>query len=141
MEVLPFGLLIFVAGTLLLANLWGVVDTKFAADAAAREATRWVVEGAHRGATATELRRGVETVARETMVDHGHRGPVRVRVDPADTAFSRCDRVEVTVAVEVPAIRVPFIGGFGDAFDVRATHGEIVDPLRSGVDGVAECLG
>ena len=31
MEVLPFGLLVFVAGTLLLVNIWGVVDTKFAA--------------------------------------------------------------------------------------------------------------
>src|SRR5690606_2186473 len=34
-EALPFGLLIFVAGTLLVVNIWGVVDTKFAADTAA----------------------------------------------------------------------------------------------------------
>ncbi|MBO0732079.1 MAG: hypothetical protein J2P57_22655, partial [Acidimicrobiaceae bacterium] len=39
-EGLLFGLLIFVAGTLLVANAWSVVETKLAADAAAREAAR-----------------------------------------------------------------------------------------------------
>jgi hypothetical protein len=35
-EVLPFALLVFVAGTLLLANAWAVVEGKVAASAAAR---------------------------------------------------------------------------------------------------------
>jgi phenylalanyl-tRNA synthetase beta chain len=37
-EALPFGVLIFVVGALLITNLWAVIDTKIAVDAAAREA-------------------------------------------------------------------------------------------------------
>ena len=37
---------------------------------------------------------------------------------------------------EVPALSLPFIGGFGRApFRVRSTHSELVDPFRSGVAG------
>ena len=43
-EALPFGLLIFVVGSLLIANAWAVVDAKFATDAAARQAVRTFVE-------------------------------------------------------------------------------------------------
>ena len=43
-EVIPFGLLTFVVGTLLVANAWAVVDAKMAVSAAAREATRAYVE-------------------------------------------------------------------------------------------------
>lgn len=140
MEVLPFGLLIFVGGALLIVNIWGVVDTKFAADAAAREAARWVVESAGQATSAGELRAGATQIATDTLADHGRRGPVQVVVGPPDAAFVRCERIQVTVAVEVPAIRLPFFGGFGDAFDVRATRGELIDPTRSGVDGLATCI-
>ena len=44
-EALPFGLLVFVVGALLIANAWAVVDAKFATDAAARQAVRTFVEG------------------------------------------------------------------------------------------------
>ena len=43
-EALPFGLLVFVVGALLVANAWAVVDAKLAVDAAARQATRHYVE-------------------------------------------------------------------------------------------------
>lgn len=140
MEVLPFGLLIFVGGALLIINIWAVVDTKFAADAAAREAARWVVEAAGESTSAASLRAGATQIATDTLADHGRAGPVQVEVGPADAAFVRCERIHVTVAVEVPAIRLPFLGGFGDAFDVRATRGELIDPTRSGVDGLATCI-
>lgn len=140
MEVLPFGLLVFVAGTLLLVNIWGVVDSRFAADAAAREAARWVVESASRGTTPEEVRAGANEVARATMADHGRRGELEVRVDPPDATFVRCERIRVTVVAGVPAIRLPFLGGFARAFEVRATRSEIVDPTRAGVDGTATCL-
>lgn len=140
MEVLPFGLLIFVGGALLLVNIWGVVDTRFAADAAAREATRWVVESAGLGVSPDAVREGASTVAEATMADHGKRSPVEVVVDPPDATFVRCERIRVTVETSVPAIRLPFLGGFGEPFEVRATHAELVDPTRSGVDGAATCI-
>lgn len=140
MEVLPFGLLIFVGGALLIINIWGVVDAKFATDAAARESARWVVESAGLATSTEALRTGATRIATDTLADHGRHGPVTVQLGPPDAAFVRCERIEVTVAIEVPAIRLPFFGGFGDAFDVRATRGELIDPTRSGVGGLATCV-
>ena len=140
MEVLPFGLLIFVGGALLIVNIWGVVDSKFAADSAARQAARWVVESAGQATSGAELRAGATQIATDTLADHGRTGPARVEVGPADAAFVRCERIEVTVSLTVPAIRLPFLGGYGDAFDVQATRGELIDPTRSGVDGLATCV-
>ena len=51
----------------------------------------------------------------------------------------RCVRVTYEVVYEVPALSLPFIGGYGSApFRVRSTHSEIVDPFRSGIAGAAE---
>jgi hypothetical protein len=140
MEVLPFGLLVFVAGTLLIVNIWAVVDAKFATDAAAREAARWVVERAGRSTSDEALRAGATAIATDTLADHGRTGPAQIRLGPDGTTFQRCERIEVTVAIQVPAIRLPFLGGFGQDFDVRATHAELIDPTRAGVDGLATCI-
>ena len=50
-EALPFGVLVFVIGVLLVVNLWAIVDAKMAATSAAREAARAYVE-AESGAAA-----------------------------------------------------------------------------------------
>lgn len=139
-EVLPFGLLVFIAGGLLLANIWGVVDAKFATDAAAREATRYVVESARGDVEPAIIRSGASDVALETLADHGRTGPATVEIEPDAAMLTRCQRIRVTVSTEVPAIRIPFIGGFGDPFDIVATHSELIDPTRSGVDGRADCI-
>lgn len=139
-EVLPFGLLIFIAGALLLTNMWGVVDSKFATDAAAREATRYIVESARADADPSTIRSGATEIARQTLADHGRTGPAQVEVEPDAVALTRCLRVQVTVRTEVPAIRIPFIGGYGEPFDIVATHSELVDPTRSGVAGRADCI-
>lgn len=140
-EVLPFGLLVFVAGTLLITNIWAVVDAKFATDAAAREAARWVVERAGTdSATPEALHIGAEELAGRTLADHGRSGGATVTVGPPGATFQRCERITVTVAVQVPALRIPFVGGFGDGFDVVATHSELVDPTRTGLGGRASCI-
>lgn len=139
-EVLPFGLLVFLAGTLLVLNIWGVVDAKYAADAAAREATRFVVESVRLDRDPAEVRAGARAVAARTFSGHGRAGRPDVRIHPEDGSLRRCDRIRVTVASRVPAIRIPFVGGFGNGFHVVATHSELVDPLRSGVGGRADCV-
>ncbi len=139
-EALPFGLLVFIAGTLLLVNIWGVVDAKFATDAASREATRYVVESARLDRDPTTIRAGAEAVAKRTLEDHGRQRPPTVRIRPEGVRLERCDRIQVTVATHVPAIRLPFFGGFGEAFEIVATHSELVDPTRSGLDGRADCI-
>lgn len=139
-EALPFGLLIFVAGTLLIVNIWGVVDSKFAADAASREATRYVVESARVDLDPSAIRAGAEAVAIRTLADHGHRRRTSVQVRPEQARLQRCERVQVTVSTRVPAIRLPFFGGFGDGIEIVATHTELIDPTRSGLGGRADCI-
>jgi hypothetical protein len=117
-----------------------VVDAKFAVDAAAREAARYVVEAAGSDRHPSDVRAGAEAVALRTIEDHGRRRSPTVQVRPEHALLERCERIQVTVATEVPAIRLPFFGGFGDGFDVVATHSELVDPTRSGLDGRADCL-
>jgi hypothetical protein len=134
-EALPFGLLVFVVGTLLIANAWAVVDAKFATDAAARQAVRTFVEGAD---TASARRAAVD--AGLASIDGHGRDPARATVQPVgDAVLDRCARVTFEAVYEVPALLLPFIGGYGTApFRVRSAHSELVDPFRAGVPGTAE---
>jgi hypothetical protein len=129
-EVLAFGFLVLVSGTLLMVNAWAVVDAKFAVDAAAREGARAFVEVPDPGeAHATADRR-----AREALAAHGRDQSERVSVAiSTPDGFGRCRPVEVRVEYEVPALTLPFIGGFGDSITATATHVERVDPFRDGL--------
>lgn len=130
-EVLPFGVLTFVIGSLLLANAWGVIDAKAAATAAAREAARTYVEAPDQMAAHA----GAIEAARGALTGHG-RDPAKAEIT-IEGSFARCAPVLARVAYPVPAIRLPWIGGYGTAFRVEARHSEIVDPFRSGDLGAA----
>jgi len=136
-EVLPFGVLIFVIGALLVTNAWGVVDARIAADAAAREAVRAYVE-APDGATAADAAR---RAAVATIAAHGRRTDLLTMsiTRAGDAPFERCVPVTVEVRYPVPAIALPWVGGYGHAFDVRAHHTERIDPFRTGLSGEAPC--
>jgi hypothetical protein len=139
-EVIPLGVLVFVIGTLLIANIWAVIDAKAAVDSAAREAARHYVE-------AEVVRAGDEPGARRAAVDAGLEALAAHGRDPAagevwlsgGNGFVRCARAEFTASYRVPALTLPWIGGFGEGFEVTSTHSELVDPLRDGVPGEA-CL-
>jgi len=51
-----------------------------------------------------------------------------------ERAFVRCARVTITVHYRVPALTIPWLGGLGHGIDTVATHSEIIDPYRSGLD-------
>jgi hypothetical protein len=142
-EVLPFGLLIFVVGTLLVANVWAVIDARFAVDAAAREAARYYVE-------ADVVDRSGQPHAEAAAVEAGlaalaAHGRDRSRADLRLTdvtggdggEFVRCARVSFTASYEVPALTLPWIGGFGGGIRVSGRHSELIDPYRDGVPGDA----
>lgn len=133
-EVIPFGVLVFVAGTLLVANLWAVVDAKMAATSAAREAARVYVEAPDGGSALAQA----EQAADAALAARG-RDPSRATVRLVEGDFGRCRPVVVEVAYTVPALSVPFLGRYGDGFVVHARHREIVDPYRSGLEGPADC--
>lgn len=135
LEAIPFGLLVFVVGTLLVANAWAVVDAKLAVTAAAREAARTWVEGD--GAEAG--RAAAVAAAAEAVAGHG-RDPARLELDlDAPTGFGRCAPVVVRATYVVPALPLPWIGGFGRGIEVASRHSERVDPFRDGLEGAAAC--
>ena len=131
LEVLPFGVLVFVVGTLIVANGWAVIDAKLAASAAAREAARTFVESD--AGTASEAWGEAQRAAHEALTGHG-RSPARADVHPlGPLRLERCFRATVEVSYRVAAVVVPWVGGFGDGFTASARHSEIVDPYRDGV--------
>ncbi|CAN5280519.1 hypothetical protein BH18ACT4_BH18ACT4_02470 [soil metagenome] len=135
-EALPFGVLIFVVGSLIVANAWAVVDAKVAVVAAAREAARTYVESTD---PATGEHNAVQA-AEDALAGHG-RASERLDLDIDDPGgLRRCERVEVTARYPVPALTVPWVGSFGEGFVVRATHSEVVDPFRDGLSGAADCV-
>lgn len=129
-EALPFGFLVFVAGSLLLVNAWAVFDAHVAASAAAREAVRAFVESS---ATDADAMRTGEQAAEEAITGHG-RSVERMRLTWSDARLERCQPVTVTISYDLPLVAVPWIGAFGrGVLDVSARHTEIVDPFRTGL--------
>lgn len=148
-EALPFGLLVLVVGSTLIANAWAVVDAKLAVDAAARQATRTYVEAdVGRGADGARSAEGAALDAGLAALTARGRDASAAAVglralEPVggQAGFSRCARATFTASYQVPALTLPWIGGFGAGIDVTSSHSEIVDPYRSGVPGSAEACG
>jgi hypothetical protein len=130
-EALPFGFLVFVAGTLLLVNAWAVLDCHLAASAAAREAVRAFVES---DGTDAGAREAGEAAAAEAIVGHGKQ-PSRMTLTWSDAHLARCEPVTATVTYDVPTIAVPWIGAFGGGvLTTTSRHREVVDPYRAGLE-------
>lgn len=137
-EVMPFGLLIFAVGTLLLVNVWAVVDMRLALGDAAREGARTFVHADREDLAVRDAHRAVT----DTLTARG-KDPDRVLVDPirATPGFVRCAQVTVHLHTTVPAFVLPFVGGFGHGFAVEGTHREMIDPFRSGLSAESACRG
>ena len=129
-EGLFFGIAVFVLGTLVVANAWGVIDAKMAAASAAREATRSFVESS--AASTTAALADAEDVAEQTIAGYG-RDPARMRLVPVEAQLRRCARVTLRVDYPVPLITIPVLGRYGTGFTASARHSEVVDPFRSGL--------
>jgi hypothetical protein len=134
-EAIPFGVLIFVLGTLLVANAWALIDAKFAVAAAAREAARAFVEAD----PTTDPVADARTAAAAALAAYG-RDPRRMRLDSTGE-FARCKRVSMTVTYPVPVVVLPGLTPLGRGLEASSTYSEIVDPLRSGLEGEATCVG
>ena len=128
MEVIPFGLLTFVVGALLVANAWAVIDAKMAVSAAAREATRAFVEAPVDGDPLALA----DAAARSAIAGAG-RDPAQLVLTPMEAVFARCETVRFQASYQLPAIKVPWLGGLGSGFTASARHAEVVDPYRTGV--------
>jgi hypothetical protein len=128
MEVIPFGILTFAVGALVVANAWAVIDAKMAVSAAAREATRAFVEAPVDGDPEVLA----DEAARAAIAGFG-RNPENLVLTQVEGTFARCETVRYEASYRLPAVRVPWVGGFGDGFTATARHAEVVDPYRTGV--------
>ena len=131
---LLFGLLLFVAGTLLVAYAWAVVDTKAITGEAARQAVRTFVEAPDAGAAATRA----DEAADQALAGYG-RDPGRATVRLVSGSFARCERVTIAVSYPAPLFELPFVGPVGRGAPVGSEHSELVDPFRSGLPGLSAC--
>lgn len=134
LDGLIFGLLIFVVGTLLVASAWAVVDTKLAADTAARQAARTFVEAPDAQVAASEATQAAD----QSLAAYG-RTPARAAITLLSGRFARCSRITIEVRYPSPLIEVPLLGVIGSGVAVTARHSEVVDPYRNGLSGVAAC--
>ena len=127
-EAIPFALLTFVVGALVVANAWAVIDAKMAVSAAAREATRAFVE-----APVDADPFALADAAARSAIQGAGRDPNQLVLTPLDATFARCETVRYEASYRIPAIRVPWVGGFGSGFTATARYAEVVDPYRTGV--------
>lgn len=118
---------------LVIADAWGVVDTKMAISAAARYAAHTFVEApspavASQDATAAAL------------ADLAASGRTRSGATVSVTgSLARCALVTVVVSYRAHLVRVPLLGLSAGHVTVRAHQSEMVDPYRNGLPGVAGC--
>ncbi len=139
-EILPFGVLVFVIGVLFFAQIWGVVEARSAVTSASREAARAFVE-TPAGYSDAEALAGARRAGLQSMSDQG-RSPERTTVSAVGSvSLRRCTRVTFEVSYRVPILNIPLLSGLFDGIVVRSRHSEIVDPLRDGLEGVASCVG
>jgi hypothetical protein len=132
LEALVFGVLVFVFGTLVIANTWGVLDGKLAVSVAAANAARAFVQDA-----TTDPAAAARAAASQAISDSGRslsRMTLRVTGTP-----SRCGSVVAQVRYRVPLVSVPLLGALGHGFTVASTRTELLDPYRSGLPGDALC--
>jgi hypothetical protein len=127
-DVLLFGSVVLVALILLFAQLWRVYEAEAAARAGAREAARTYAESDGDDA-------GPAIAAGTTALDElGADGSVTLSTPGG---FGRCQLVVAEAVVDVPSVRLPFVGDVL-GHTAQARHVERIDPFRSGLDGDAE---
>lgn len=125
LDALLFGTLILLAGVVLIINLWSVVETRTALDAAAREYLRSYTasEEGPTAAARAELAARAVLEGRGTPLHH-------LEIGAPDTArFGPCEPSTVHLSAIVPAVRVPFLDDLG-ATVVSITATELVPAHR-----------
>jgi hypothetical protein len=138
-EAVLLGTLVFVVGTLLLISMWTIVDAKLAVEAAAREATRAVVESPATVLGSVGAPQGVaESAALSALTAQRGApgtGPASWQlVDVVlDGDYERCGRIEATVQITVDTPRLPFIDRRFAAGTLEGTHLERIEPYRAGL--------
>jgi len=138
-EALPLFILVFVIGVLMFSESWAAIDAKIAATSGAREAGRTFVESpANLGAA--EAFALASEAAKAAVSSHGRSG--ETTVEPVGVlSLERCARITIQVSTETRYLALPFVRDSGFHRTVSATHTEIIDPFRDGLEGALGCVG
>jgi hypothetical protein len=117
------GVLVLVAGTVLVANAWSVLQARRSLDGAAREYLRAYTQADDPAAAESAAARALSDVL-------DGEGAAGISVEPpASAEFGPCAVATVTLSAEVPAARLPFVGSVAST-TVEVTHTELVDAHR-----------
>ena len=122
-EAVPFGIAVFVGLTLVIVNGWAQINARGVADSMAREYLRAYTQST----SATEAHAAGDRAVSRVAAAH-RLGDTTVSVEPP-TVFAPCAKAEVTVRLEIPAVRIPFIGTLGSA-EVSAVGRDRIDAYR-----------
>lgn len=125
-ESIPFGILVFVAGTLLIVNAWATVTTRTTATSIAREYLRAYTNAPSQPEAIEAGDRAARAVAAAHDIDS-----TQLRIE-RPVIWEPCGVAVVAVTITVPEIRAPFLGGFGST-EVRVQHRDRLDPYRVGL--------
>lgn len=129
LEAIVLGVLVFVFGTLAVANAWAVIDAKLVVDDAAAQAARVFVLSPSPGTAPARA----ETMADQVLTAAG-RSPSRATVLVVGS-LTRCSVVAVTVTYRVPTVVIPLLAQVSTGLTVRSTHRALVPPLAAGPTG------
>lgn len=124
-EGLLFGMLILVAGSIVVVNLWAIVDTRAALDAGAREYLRTFTERADRATAATQAQIALDDVLVARGTDPAN---VLVHVDTPN-GFGPCALARLELTASVRGVRAPFLDA-AMSTEVRVEHHELIDAHR-----------
>jgi len=133
---MAFGILVFVIGTLVVVDAWGVVDAKMATSSGAREAARAYVEGpSQQGA----LRDANQAVAVAMNGRRTRSWQLTVRNANGSAGYDRCGQVVAEVSTDLARVPLPLLRRAAGTFRIQSSHTEVVDPYRAGIPGTAKC--
>lgn len=132
LEGVMFGILVLVAGTVLVAHAWSVLETRRTLDGAAREYLRAYTEADSPAAARTAGQRALDDVVRG---ERNTRTAVTATL-PDSTRFGPCEQATVSLSSVVPSVRLPFVGTVS-SITVRVTHSEWIDAHREMTSGSA----
>ncbi|HTO00554.1 MAG TPA: hypothetical protein VL068_07750 [Microthrixaceae bacterium] len=121
-EGLVFGVLILLIGSLAIINIWAMIDTRAALDAASREFLRTYTEQQSVG----EARLMGEAAARESLRARAARIEGLSFVVEQPDGFGPCSPVTVRISATVHWFKVPLLPGFGDSH-LAVENRELID--------------
>ncbi len=125
-DILFFGLIMMAFTSLLIVNVWTVIDASLAVSASAREGARTYVESDPATAQANAI-----AAMEQAMQEYG-RDTRATAPTFSGSDYERCAVVTVTAGYDVAFISIPIFGDFGSLTTIEATHSERIDPYRSG---------